>query len=118
MLVPIWALHEADEQHGAPQHRVQRYALQEAMQRVSATLCKVRTEPVTAHVLHLVFVGQRRDGALRVLFGELFPEKDKVCEAAADAEFRALEGLEVGLALRVSLYPARVAGCSVNYRPW
>jgi hypothetical protein len=82
---------------------MQRYALQEAVQRVSSALRKIRAKAVAAHILHLVFVGQRRDGALRVLLGELFPEEDKVCEAAADGEFRALEGLEVGLAMRVSV---------------
>lgn len=64
---------------------------------MGSSLCKVRAEAVSTHILHLVLVGQRRDGALRVLFGELFPEEDKVCEAATYGEFGFLEGLEVGL---------------------
>lgn len=70
---------------------------------MSSAVRKVRPKPVTTHVFHLVFIGQGRDGALRILFGQLFPEEDKVCEAPADVEFRALERLEVGLALRVSV---------------
>ena len=67
------------------------------MQRVGASLHEVRAKAVSTHILHLVLVGQRRDGALRVLFRELFPEEDEVCEAAADGELGFLEGLEVGL---------------------
>lgn len=58
---------------------------------------EVRTEAVSTNILHLVLVGQRGDGALRVLFCELFPEEDEVGEAAADREIRLLEGLVVGL---------------------
>jgi hypothetical protein len=67
------------------------------MQRVRSALREIRPKPVAADVLHLVLVGQRRDGALWVFFGELFPEEDEVCEAASDGELRALEGLVVGL---------------------
>lgn len=58
---------------------------------------EVRTEAVSTNILHLVLVGQWRDGALWVLFRELFPEEDEVGEAAADREIRLLEGLVVGL---------------------
>lgn len=54
------------------------------MQGVCAPLREVRTKAVSTNVLHLVLVGQRRDGALRVFFRELFPEEDEVGEAAAD----------------------------------
>ena len=69
---------------------------------MSASLCKVGPKAVPADVLHLMFVRQRRNGALWVFLGKLFPEEDKVCEAPADAELGALERLEVGLSLRVS----------------
>jgi hypothetical protein len=65
---------------------------------VGAPLCEIGSEAVAADVFHFVFVGEGRDGALGEFFGELFPEEDEVCEAAADGEFGALEGLEVGLA--------------------
>lgn len=76
---------------------MQRHAFEEAVQRVGASLGEVGAETVAAYVLHLVLVGQGRDGALREFFRELFPEEDEVCEAAADGEFGLLEGLEVGL---------------------
>lgn len=69
------------------------------MEGVRAPLGEVRTEAVSTNVLHLVLVGQWRDGALRILFRELFPEEDEVGEAAADGEVRLLEGLIVGLRL-------------------
>lgn len=58
---------------------------------------EVRTEAVSTNILHLVLVGQWRDGALWVLFRELFPEEDEVGEAAADGEFGLLEGLVIRL---------------------
>lgn len=76
---------------------MQRHSLEEAVQRVRAPLGKVRAKPVSTHIFHLVLVGQWRDGALWVFLGKLFPEEDKVCKAAADAELWLLEGLEVGL---------------------
>lgn len=76
---------------------MQSYSLEEAVQRVRASLCEVRTEPVAAHILHLVLVGQRRDCALWVFFRELFPEENEVGEAAAGGKLGPLEGLVVGL---------------------
>lgn len=67
------------------------------MQRVCAPLGEVRTEAVSTNVLHLMLVGQRGNGALRILFCELFPQEDEVGEAAADGEFGLLEGLVVRL---------------------
>lgn len=67
------------------------------MQGVCAPLGEVRTEAVSTNVLHLVLVGQWRDGALWVFFRELFPEEDEVCKATADGEVRLLEGLIIGL---------------------
>lgn len=78
---------------------MQGYSFEKAVQRMRATVGEIRPEAVAAHILHLVLVGQRRDGALRVLFGKLFPQEDKVCEAAADGKLRALEGLVVGLGI-------------------
>lgn len=67
------------------------------MQRVRAPLGEVRAKAVSTHIFHLVLVGQRRDGALRVFFRQLFPQEDKVGEAAADGELGLLERLIVRL---------------------
>jgi len=72
------------------------------MEGVGAAVGKVRSKAVAAHIFHLVLIGQRWHGALWILLGELFPEKDEVCEAAADGELGTLERLEVGLTKRVS----------------
>lgn len=104
MLVPVGSLEECDKEHRPPQHRMQRYALEKAMQRVRPPLGEVRAEAVSSHILHLVFVGQRWDSALGVVLRQLFPQEDKVCEAAADGEFGLLEGLEVGLGIICELH--------------
>jgi hypothetical protein len=67
------------------------------VQAVRAALREVGPKAVTSDVGHFVFVGQRGDGALWVFAGEGLEEEDEVCEAAADGEGGALEGLEVGL---------------------
>ena len=72
------------------------------MQRVGTALCEIGPKAIAAHVLHLVLVGQRRDGALRILLGQLFPQEYEIGEAPADVELGALERLEVGLAVRIS----------------
>jgi hypothetical protein len=64
---------------------------------VRAALGEVWAKAVAAYVFHLMFVGQRRNGALWVFLNELFPEKDEVGEAAPDGELGALERLVVGL---------------------
>jgi hypothetical protein len=58
---------------------------------------KVRAEAVAANILHLVLVGQRRNGTLRVLAREVFLEKDKVGEAAAQSRVIVDKGLEIGV---------------------
>ena len=61
-------------------------AADETVQRVSAALCEVRSEAITADVFHLMLVRERWDDVGREILAEGFVEKDKIGEAAADAE--------------------------------
>ena len=72
-------------------------AFEEAMQRVSSSLGKIGSKSVSSDVFHLVLVRQGRNGALRVLPGELLVQEDEVGEASADFDQRLLKRSEVCL---------------------
>lgn len=65
-----------------------------------ATGGEVLAESIASHVRHVMFVRERRNGALRIFFLKGFVEEDEVGEAAADGRMRGLEGLEIGLSVK------------------
>lgn len=67
------------------------------MQGVCSSLSEVWTKAVAPHILHFMLVRKRRDGALRILLAQLFPQEDEVCKSTAHGELGFLEGLVVGL---------------------
>lgn len=70
---------------------------QEAVQRVSSSMGKVRPKAVATDVFHFVLVWKRGDGTLRVFSTKDLVKKNEICEAAADLDSGFLEGGEVGL---------------------
>ena len=72
-------------------------AIEEAVQSVCAARGEVGAEAVAADVLHLVLVGERRHGTLRIFAREVLLQEDKVGEAAAHFGVVVDEGLEVGV---------------------
>lgn len=62
-----------------------------------ATSGKIRAEAIATDVRHVLFLGYRRDGALRVLFHKSLVEEDEVGETTADTLMCGLERLEIGL---------------------
>lgn len=64
---------------------------------MGTALGEVRAEAVAANVFHLMLVWKGRDGAAGVFSMQRFVKKDKIGEAAAYAEVRALKRFEIGL---------------------
>ena len=78
------ALQEAVKDRRAAEGRVEGQAGEEALEGVCSSEHEVRAEAVPADVFHALLVGEGRNGSGGEVFGELFPEEDKVGEAAAD----------------------------------
>lgn len=72
-------------------------AFEKSMERMCTALCEIGTKPISPHVLHLVFVGERRNGTCGVISVEGFVEEDEVRETAADSECGLLKCFEIRL---------------------
>ena len=59
--------------------------------------CEILPKAVASHVRHVMFVRERRNGALWVFFRQGLVEEDEICEASANRGVGGLEGFEVGL---------------------
>lgn len=62
-----------------------------------ATSCEVRTEAIAANIGHVLLLGHRWDGALRVLLDKSLVKEDEVGKSTTRGLVGGLEGFEVGL---------------------
>ena len=72
-------------------------SFQEAVQRMSSSIGKVRSKPVAADVFHFVLVWEGGNCTLRVFSAEGLVKENKVCETTTDFDGRFLKRGEVGL---------------------
>lgn len=72
-------------------------ALEKSLKRVCTSLCEIGTKPIPPYIFHLVFVGERRNGACGVISVEGFVKKDEVGETAAYSEGGLLKCFEIRL---------------------
>ncbi len=114
MCIPVAGLEEVHEERRPPEFRVESEAFEKAVKGMSPSLGEVWAEAITADVLHLVLVGQRGNGALWILEGELFVEEDKVGEAAADFGGGFGKRFEVRLIGRILAITAFLSGYMVH----
>jgi len=82
--VPVLGFEEDGQEDCAPEDGVHGAAFQEAVEGVGSPVGEVGAEAVAPDVFHFVFVRERGNGTLGILFAELFVEEDEVSEAAAD----------------------------------
>lgn len=64
---------------------------------MGTALGEVGAEAVAADVFHLMLVWKGRDGTAGVLSMQRFVKKDKIREAATNAQGGSLKGFEIGL---------------------
>jgi hypothetical protein len=62
-----------------------------------ATSCEVRAEAIATDIGHVLLLGHRWDGALRVFFDKRLVKEDEVGKSTACSLVGGLEGFEVGL---------------------
>lgn len=67
MCIPVAGLEEVHKQCGAPKFGVESEAFEKAVEGTCPSLGEVRAEAIASHILHLVLVGQRGNGALWIL---------------------------------------------------